>query len=684
MSSSSDDNSTSTNETSDGMSTSSGDDQRNSMNEGSDLSDSDDDDDDNDGASCEELVSQSKAITMAQRAVTTSTSSKLSLLNRKSLPLTQNTSSNRSGTATTNTSSQPAKMRIKLSLKLPTQANARPKGKEPTVASESSDDDSEESADIVKATIVESEDDEVQEENMATVIEKSDLLPRAKASPKPALGQSTAGSHNASKRRIAHPSRPIKMPPIHSPGLLICPAHTGSASGPKAATSANNAQPMVNTNKDGYSTPASVFDHTMSIAGYNLERRTIFPHRGSSVQRRVDDMFDSDVHLALHFPPMVPAQFMRGDAANLPQQLIDCLESAPESYRESEDNAGSFRKRRRPWSFREMVPISLIVEYPETFIQKRLDYVTKVREREQAIVVSQDIHEYQKEDENSKGHSSTIPAIPDPPTPPRLSECKGIDHGSLTDECHPLYLTRGKEKLVAHLDKNCFHITGNRYFGLFCNGIADPNFIGANAPGITGITAYAVAGLATSASGSATGTAASLASSSFQYPADAPACVNGGGGGVVKVHRDKKSSALTPVSSKPKNGSNPKPSPAPQTESNKKAGAVLPSAPSTSATVKSKSEKLAEGPRATATATDLRHAMEQGGMIAERIKTTIIQSAVHGARTGRHVPCFHVPDGEVYPDLAKAFSLYAGIKPCQRCKSNKQGVSRCIKACLQF
>jgi hypothetical protein len=60
--------------------------------------------------------------------------------------------------------------------------------------------------------------------------------------------------------------------------------------------------------------------------------------------------------------------------------------------------------------------------------------------------------------------------------------------------------------------------------------------------------------------------------------------------------------------------------------------------------------------------------------VAEQLRMSIVRSAVHAVRSGRPGYWFVASNGETYPDLTKAFAMYAGIKPCERCKNNKQGV----------
>ena len=67
--------------------------------------------------------------------------------------------------------------------------------------------------------------------------------------------------------------------------------------------------------------------------------------------------------------------------------------------------------------------------------------------------------------------------------------------------------------------------------------------------------------------------------------------------------------------------------------------------------------------------------MEDNGELAQKMKKCIIRAAVHASRSGKHGQSFLAPDGKAYPDVSKAFAGDAGLKPCTRCKNNKQGVS---------
>jgi hypothetical protein len=139
----------------------------------------------------------------------------------------------------------------------------------------------------VKAMVVDS-DDAGEDDAVAAVVEEA-------VPPKPADATSSSTTPKP-PRKPANPAlRPVRLPPMSSPGLLIPPV-SGVFRG------------AADTN--GNTTPASVFDHAMGLAGYTTEGRIKRPHRGSSVQRVVSDMFDSNVKFALHFPKLIPKDLL--------------------------------------------------------------------------------------------------------------------------------------------------------------------------------------------------------------------------------------------------------------------------------------------------------------------------------------------------------------------------------------
>ena len=73
----------------------------------------------------------------------------------------------------------------------------------------------------------------------------------------------------------------------------------------------------------------------------------------------------------------------------------------------------------------------------------------------------------------------------------------------------------------------------------------------------------------------------------------------------------------------------------------------------------------------------LKKIMEVGSTEASAMRECIIRAAVFASRTSTHSGSFVGPNGETYPDVSKAFSNYANLRPCARCKSNKQGAYHC-------
>jgi len=251
-----------------------------------------------------------------------------------------------------------------------------------------------------------------------------------------------------------------------------------------------------------------------------------------------------------------------------------------------------------------------------------------------------------------------VPPIPTPPQPPPLSEFQGLNTESFEDD-HPYYPPKGKKSFVAHLDKKCFHVTEGRYFGLSSNYIADPHFVGANAPGILGISSsLGATGLAT----------ASIGGQSWVPLLDLSGSVVPEPSAGSAPPEKKKATKEATETAKPAT------KPAKKTVSLQTAG----NSTSTSSKFKLKPHV---GPLPTANASDLRKLMDVGGALAEEMKTCIIRAAVHASRSGKHGQSFLAPNGKAYPDVSKAFAAHAGLKPCQRCKNNKQGVS-CTRVLL--
>ena len=275
-------------------------------------------------------------------------------------------------------------------------------------------------------------------------------------------------------------------------------------------------------------------------------------------------------------------------------------------------------------SFSAFFPLSLFFFFRENAIvefQKELDEI--------------EIEYYRADStENKKTVPKTIiPPIPEPPTPPTRQELRGMDNHSFD-----IYLAKSKD-LIGHLDKDFFEVANGRYFGLICNNISDPQFVGTNAPGINGLNVSAGNGLTTAQSGGGGPSGSGQFGSQSANTASSPSKTNGA---TVKQGSAKKSSST------PSNG----------------AGGT---------TNVKKKKKVGLVPNASSSA--LRKIVEDGGALAESMKTCIVRAAVHASRMGKHGQAFRATDGNIYPDISKAFAAHAGLKPCDRCKNNKQGVS---------
>jgi hypothetical protein len=530
-----------------------------------------------------------------------------------------------------------------------------------------------------------------EDDAVAQVVEepaKVNKSTKPKAS-KPALKkEQTVLSHSSAfiqKKNNAAALRTVRMPPMSSPGLLIPP---GIYRGPADA--------------NGLVSPNAVFTDAMDKAGYNIESRTKDPHRGSSVQRVVDDMYDSDVKLCLRFPELVPRKFLdKGDEANdtlteekkakekgksslekttnadstllngnsssksseklsVAERLMKAFQPSTESAKEWPQMEGKrLGKRSRVRPFSEMIPVSLTLPYPEEYIATRLAYIKLVNEREVAIAGRQE-EEEGIEIEREKCDLArleypgltepkiVIPPIPLPPNPPKLEEMQGMDTSLYCNKDHPFYMPN--EELVEHLDKRCFHITEGRYFGLTSCGLADQHFVGPNAPGIGGLHLSSMSGLATyTTTGSANGVPVFNPPSTLAGPKTSAAL------GIVSAKTSVKSPSTTktapaPVITKVQESHPPK---------------VI-------------SSDQQNGPTVNSSRHHLKLIMENGGEEAEEMRMVIIKAAIHAFRADKFTDrSFRGLDRKVYPDVAKAFSTHSGLKPCAKCRSNKQGTIHC-------
>lgn len=488
--------------------------------------------------------------------------------------------------------------------------------------------------------------------------------------------RTTPGGGTYSKRRSMHPSKPVKLPSLVSPGLKVTP--------PGGKTS--------------NSTTAQLFDQAMSTAGYTEQSRTERPHRGSSIERTVGDLFDSDVKLTMHFPALVPPDLWGHESSTVKEEKDDDGDVVMGSTADddnkytADDFLEQLRQTMRPnqpkklgTNFDEMLPVSLTVPLPESYIEDRLQYVKAVEERERAIMIKQEADLEVEFNGADLPPNLKVPPIPRPPEPPRLEQ---VNSATTATDKHPLYPPK-QASLVAHLDPQMFHITEGRYFGLLSNNVADPNFCGPNALGATAGSTLATAG------SSSTGTPLTL--SSVLFSSHPPALATAAA--VVSANSSQTANGNSAAAGNSAGPSAPTNTATTAVEPSSAGGksspvAAVPVASSVDTTTKdvlvaatvedakpsvtlSAAKEKKKGPQPTASSTALRKIMAEDGEAAKDMRQAIIRAAVYASRTAGHGQAFVAPQGEVFPDIGKAFAQYAGIKPCERCKSNKQGSYHC-------
>ena len=150
----------------------------------------------------------------------------------------------------------------------------------------------------------------------------------------------------------AHRNRQIPIPPIGSPGLLMLPNPALVANFPNPHDDDNSDKKKKTTIDDvtellhnGYILPRTVYEQSMIAGGYTIEQRKNNPHRGSSTQRTVGDMFDSDVNLYLHFPELIPLDVWERRLKKKPkvenevQKTDQCPEQSDATKLKGEDGA---------------------------------------------------------------------------------------------------------------------------------------------------------------------------------------------------------------------------------------------------------------------------------------------------------------------------------------------------------
>jgi hypothetical protein len=529
----------------------------------------------------------------------------------------------------------------------------------------------------------------------------------------------------------------VKIPPILSPGLYAIPTPSilqkrelqlkAESSGESTEKQSESIY-KIETSQNGFVTPSTLFDHALFVAGFkNPDKMDDLRYFGSSIVRTVDDMFDSSYILDLNQSDVFPSN----EALN-----NNCEDSGSSSTKngknETHDFQGPKRKKKRlsqviidhidktqslfqynhhqnsknlhSMQFEDMIPRSLVEPIPQSHITEQKEYYSKIKERETALrqyheqknkneelmdeyedlfqewnhkkeeyeriqkkkpklsspsknsvdnlrsneeptkdydnvtqegVDSQAGNSENEEDKEQILSPQPVPPtllaiikIPPIPTPPKLLLEKTASDGTIVQ----------KKDLVAHLDPSSLDING-RYYGLLSNNIADPQFVGPNAPGIVSNSQNNNGkGLATASSGTV-----SLAD---KYTASVLNTSTG-----YTSFQTKKGIVMQGTKH---------PAPSSGNNSQSKTSGV------------NKSKKLP-----TSNSMQIKKIMEQGGAAAAAMRDTILRAAVHATRSGTPGKSFIGSTGDTYPDVNKAFSNHANMRPCSRCKSNKQGSFHC-------
>jgi hypothetical protein len=461
-----------------------------------------------------------------------------------------------------------------------------------------------------------------------------------------------------------------------------------------------------------------LFDHALSEAGFSKKKMLQAKHFGSSILWTVDDIFSRDFCL-------IDTDVVPKDICNLEANLdLSCnnfpLETKDDELQEASRGAISLSSN-RALQFDDMIPNSLKISLPKSYIDAKKEYVEKIKEREQILFeyhkqmdANEDamdayevlLHEWQvrqkiyeknnqrsqrikdsvalseriqikREDVSDKSTLSSTAedlstrAVPDdckanhdraedknggnindgiehdnapycsqpvPPTPSPLVELPPIPiPPSLLDhlkkeqqlsnlDINPLQsMPETKRALLAHLDPESF-IIGGRYYGLLTNNIADPQFVGPNAPGISGLSH-----------------------------------INN------RVHTQKTTSSPSALvsSSKPINVKE-------DVSTAIKSQVSLTASKNEHVSVKKSQSKVKSNSFA-----HLKQIIGRGGEEAESMRMSIIKAGVFASRNSIELDTFIGANGETFQGLSKAFSNYSNCKPCARCKSNKQGAYHC-------
>jgi hypothetical protein len=517
--------------------------------------------------------------------------------------------------------------------------------------------------------------------------------------------------------------RPLRLMPLSSPGLFMTPSasllqqHKEALNINAKKHDSESEPPDLVLNVQGYVTPSAVFENSIYNAGYTKNILTEAKHFGSSVRKSVCDMFDTSSLLVK--TPLIPDEIWTKSVSTSTSTSrdpplssdVDRIENSKDSEGGENDTLGVHKKElfqvvmkeledmlhdgkqigiTHGIEWKDMIPTSLTNPLPKSYLKKHKEYCMAVKHREGCLkryheqkernqslmdTYEDEKDRYEIKEKNGDVLSGEPPeepkmlpllAIPPIPLPPELSppdEVKDIALNGINESSQVnnekatsgktsslSCLPENKKYLTAHLDPDFFLLPSGRYYGLRSNDISDPQFVGPNAPGIGGISNSNHTGLATSFTGHAA-IAEQLSST------------------MLKGSTTEGIRAATSGKESNKSGTG--------TTGVKISSPINSKKSSSKKSTPSKAKKKKVGASLTGFNLQLKKIMEVTGPEASAMRECIIRAAVFASRTSAHSGSFVGSNGETYPDVSKAFSNYANLRPCARCKSNKQGAYHC-------
>jgi hypothetical protein len=344
------------------------------------------------------------------------------------------------------------------------------------------------------------------------------------------------------------PDLKVKLPPFQSPGLIVHPSLGFTASSSNTLSAANlhlekkiagemfrngleqsGYMHRISSKEKESKSNKKVKTNDGEAAPVAKELAVDMLHRGSSTIRSIEDLFDRWIPgdearklIPKDFYEPVPCMMEDEEHPGVTKKqnltVIQAFQKALGSYVEENfadeeegnndhdhnmmDGHGRDKNKKTlplhkrlpqlPQDFKDMLPVSLTSPYAEdfTYTAKWANYTSEVAYREQCIIQSQQAaKQRRKKRENVEGQDPSgtansakepamvaIPPVPRQPKPPSVMDTSGM-----------AYQPVPQEHLMKHLDSHMYEPTTSRYHGLLSSAIADPQYVGPNAPGLLGL-----------------------------------------------------------------------------------------------------------------------------------------------------------------------------------------------------